>query len=136
MTEDELVDKIAHAIAKMEGYYKPDSLAWRNANPGNIRRWRRNGEYPRRKGYVDFVAWAGGDRAKGEAEGWRVLKAQVYRFVSGARTNGRVPSLREIFHIYAPASDGNDPDKYAEFVSSQIGIDADIGLAEVIDNAD
>lgn len=138
MTESELIDKIANAIAEMEGYGKKGSLAWRNANPGNIRRWRGlDGEpYPQRRGYVDFVAWARGDREKAEKEGWRVLRRQVFLFVSGVRTNGRVPSLREMFHVYAPRADGNDPDRYAKFVAGKLGIDVDVPLKEVLDNAD
>ncbi|NUN00284.1 MAG: hypothetical protein HUU41_04165 [Bryobacteraceae bacterium] len=59
MTRAELIEKIARAIAEMEGFYataaKP-TLAQRNANPGNIRQWRdgRGRQYPTSKGYVDL----------------------------------------------------------------------------------
>jgi hypothetical protein len=51
MTRNELIEKIAQAIAEMEGFYRSatqPTLAQRNANPGNLRQWRdRSGKpYP------------------------------------------------------------------------------------------
>jgi hypothetical protein len=71
MTRSELIDRLSRAIAKREGFYataaqaKTQKLqlptrAQRNANPGNVRKWRdsRNRTYPRSGGCVDFVTWA------------------------------------------------------------------------------
>src|SRR5581483_10916665 len=51
MTREELIEKIARAIAEMEGFYvtaAKSTLAQRNANPVNIRQWRdaRGRPYP------------------------------------------------------------------------------------------
>lgn len=123
----ELVNKIAAAIAQMEGFYLDGpSLAKRNCNPGNIRQWAKDGKpYPTYRGYVDFGAWAGGDKALGLAEGWRVLFALVSQYTAGKYTGGHVPTLYQMFEVYAPAADANHPNGYAEFVSARVGIPPD-----------
>ena len=120
MTYDELVDRIATAIATYEGFFSRGprpTLAQRNANPGNIRFWRNAAgvPYPRSSGFVDFVAWARGDREAAVAEGWRVLRVQIQRYL---RNN---PSYYEMFSRWAPVSDGNNPNRYAAFVASRVG---------------
>jgi hypothetical protein len=125
-----LIDRIADAIAHEEGFYlKGPSLAKRNLNPGNIRQWMHGGKaYPTYRGYVDFGAWAKGDATDGLAEGWRVLKALVGQYVAGKYTGGRVPTLYQMFEVYAPAADANHPKGYAEFVAKSIGVPADQAL--------
>ena len=71
MTRQELIERVAQAIAEKEGFYLTEaqakrrrirypSRAQRNANPGNVRAWRdaRGKRYPTDGGYVDFLAWA------------------------------------------------------------------------------
>lgn len=41
---------------------------------------------------------------------------------------GYVPTLRKVLHVYAPASDDNDPDSYANTVAHHTGIDPDAPL--------
>lgn len=119
--------------------------AQRNANPGNVRLWRdrRDRWYPtdagigpdgRPSGYIDFVTWAS-ERFPGVSreemsrlaleEGWRVLRVLVGQYIEGRYTGGKPPSLREMFRVYAPASDSNQPDKYAAFVAQRTGLDID-----------
>lgn len=154
MTRTELIERIAQAIAFYEGYFvrqeeaRRRGIAWptraqRNANPGNIRRWRdqQGREYPRSGGYVDFVAWArkqapGAQTAEvrrmAEDEGWRVLKKLINDYVDGKHTCGKPPSLREFIARYAPAMDGNVPERYVAFVAQRVGIDADRPLKYLI----
>lgn len=143
MTKGELIDKIALAIARMEGFLiteeeafkagiKWPTIAQRNCNPGNVRKW---AGYPRTDGYVDFLKWANYDRQKAIQEGWRVLKVLVGQYIDGKYTRGKSPSLYEMFAVYAPSQDGNNPKRYAEFVSKFTGIDPDIPLKEVIKDA-
>jgi hypothetical protein len=155
MKREELVDRIARAIAHMEGFYltqedaEKRGLRWptvaqRNCNPGNVRRWanRAGIEYPRRDGYVDFLAWArlrNPDlppeqlRDEALAEGWRVLRTLVDQYVQGRYHSGTSPTLYEMFSVYAPASDDNHPRQYAEFVARRVKIRPDVPLREVID---
>jgi hypothetical protein len=71
MTRQELLDKLARAIAENEGFFVTEAQAKArkirfptraqiNANPGNLRAWRgtKGRPYPTSGGYVDFVAWA------------------------------------------------------------------------------
>lgn len=146
MTRAELIEKIARAIAEMEGFYvtaaKP-TLAQRNANPGNIRLWRdaRGRPYPTHRGYVDFVAWAS-ERFPGASheeisrraleEGWRILRVLVGQYIDGRYTGGRTPTIEEMFRVYAPAADGNDPAGYARFVASRLGARPDQRLIDLV----
>jgi hypothetical protein len=154
MTRSELVDRLSRAIAAREGFYvteaqakaqklKYPTLAQRNANPGNIREWRnsRNQPYPQSSGYVDFVAWASNTfpgataeelSQKALAEGWRVLRKLVGQYLDGKYTGGKVPTLREMFVVYAPASDGNSPEAYAQFVAEKLSVSAEIPIGKLV----
>jgi len=146
MTRAGLIEKIARAIAEMEGFYataaKP-TLAQRNANPGNIRQWRdaRGRQYPTSKGYVDFVAWASErfpalsrDELSRRAldEGWRILRVLVGQYLDGRYTQGKPPTAEEMFRVYAPSADGNHPAHYARFVASKIGARPDQRLLDLV----
>lgn len=48
---------------------------------------------------------------------WRVLRKLVGCYVDCRYTGGKLPTIREMFVVYAPASDGNDPEGYAQFVA-------------------
>jgi hypothetical protein len=133
-----LIDHIALAIAAYEGFLitKEDAekarLVWptraqRNANPGNVRTWRREGKnYPTQGGFVDFVTWAKQQGAPeqyayiaGLMEGWRVLRVLISQYIDSGAT------LREMMARYAPAEDKNNPDAYARFIGNRLGIDID-----------
>lgn len=117
MLRAELINKFAARIALYEGFYKPNSLAQRNNNPGNLRRW---GKTPVIKGYAKFNTLD---------EGWAALKAQIsknmnrnltfYEFFAGKY---------KIYAGYAPLADKNNPTKYAEFVASEFNV----GIHKVI----
>jgi len=145
MTREELIEKIARAIAEMEGFYvnaAHPTLAQRNANPGNIRQWRdaRGRPYPTHRGYVDFVAWAsarfpGASRdeisRRAIEEGWRILRMLIGQYLDGKYTQGKPPTIEEMFRVYAPSSDGNHPANYARFVASKIGARPDQRLIDL-----
>jgi hypothetical protein len=146
MNRQQLIEKIAQAIAEMEGFYataaKP-TLAQRNANPGNIRQWRdaRGRAYPTSRGYVDFVAWAS-ERFPGVSreemsqraieEGWRILRVLVGQYLDGRYTGGQPPTIAQMFRVYAPAADGNHPANYARFVAGRLGVRPDQRLLDLV----
>jgi hypothetical protein len=144
MTRQELLDKLARAIAQMEGFSSAHpSLAQRNANPGNLRAWRdaKGRPYPTSGGYVDFVAWAS-ERFPGASreemsrraleEGWRILRVLAGQYIDGRYTGGKAPTVEEMFRTYAPASDGNDPAGYARFVAAKLGTQPDQRLIDLV----
>jgi len=146
MTRQELIEKIAQTIAEMEGFYRTaaqPTLAQRNANPGNIRQWRRSrrSPYPTSKGYVDFVAWAS-ERFPGLSreemssraleEGWRILRVLISQYLDGRYTQGKPPTAEEMFRVYAPSADGNHPVNYARFVARKIGARPDQRLIDLV----
>lgn len=154
MTRQMLIDKLARAIAEKEGFYVTEeqararnirypTLAQRNANPGNIRRWRdaSNRPYPTHRGYVDFVEWAS-ERLRGASrdeistaalnEGWRVLRVLIGQYLEGRYTGGQSPTIAEFVQMYAPAADANDPDAYARFLAGRLGARVDQRLVDLI----
>jgi len=154
MTRLELVDRLARAIAEKEGFYVTEAqarerkipyptLAQRNANPGNIRRWAdaRGKPYPTHRGYVDFVAWAS-DRYPGASreeisrraleEGWRVLRVLIGQYLDGRYTGGQTPTFEQMFRVYAPSADNNDPAGYARFVAAKLGARPDQRITDLI----
>jgi hypothetical protein len=154
MTRQELLDKLARAIAENEGFFVTEAQAKArkirfptraqvNANPGNLRAWRdaKGRPYPTSGGYVDFVAWAS-ERFPGAAreemsrraleEGWRILRVLAGQYVDGRYTGGKPPTVEEMFRTYAPISDGNDPVEYARFVAAKLGTRPDQRLVDLV----
>jgi hypothetical protein len=154
MTRRELVDRVALAIAEYEGFSLTEAqararqipyptLAQRNANPGNVRRWSdaRGKPYPTHGGYVDFVAWAS-DRYPGASrneisrraleEGWRVLRVLIGQYLDGRYTGGQTPTFEQMFRVYAPNGDNNDPAAYARFVAAKLGARPDQRITDLI----
>jgi hypothetical protein len=117
----DLVDKIAEAIARMEGFYKPGSLAQRNNNPGNLRSW---GSRPVSGGYAVFET---------PEAGWAALKQQIRRNIDrGLNLLEFFGGKPGVYAGYSPAADKNDPVAYARFVAQRAGIDVTTPLKELL----
>lgn len=115
-----LVEDLAAAIARFEGYYKPGSLAQRNNNPGNLRSW---GDYPVVDGYAQFPD---------PETGWRALRRQVELNIGrGLNLNEFFSGKPGVYPGYAPAADANNPRHYAATVAGWLGISPDVPLAAV-----
>jgi hypothetical protein len=125
VTRDQLIDAIVAAIARMEGYHKPNSIAQRNRNPGNLRSW---GTLPTVGGYAQFPT---------EAAGLAALRRQVSRNIGRGLTMyeffGGKPG---VYPGYAPAADSNHPREYAEFVARQVGCQPDAVLSTLMEGKD
>jgi hypothetical protein len=105
------VPSIVRAIAAMEGFYKPGSLASRNNNPGNLRSW---GSLPVKDGYVVFP---------NVEKGWEALRRQTRKNIDRGLTLEEFFSGKPgVYPGYAPSADGNQPMGYARFVASASGV--------------
>lgn len=118
---NDLVDRIAEAIARMEGYFQPGSIAQRNNNPGNLRSW---GARPVESGYVKFNT---------PEEGWAALKQQIRRNIDrGLNLLEFFGGKPGVYAGYSPAADRNDPVNYARFVARQAGVDLTTPLRDLL----
>lgn len=109
---------IVQAIALVEGFTNGKSRpAVENNNPGNIRFWAAG--MPTRYGFTVFPDLAAG---------WAALTKLVDDYTEGRYTGGVPPSLRQMFAVYAPGSDGNNPASYAQTVSQRTGIPVNVPI--------
>ena len=83
------------------------SRAWRNNNPGNVRR--SNLAAGSADGFAVFNTVAEGNEAH-----WRLLSTAAYSSLS----------IKQMVNRYAPASDGNDPASYIRALTRATGLGA------------
>lgn len=106
-----VIQPIAQAIARAEGYYVSGSLPARRNNPGSLTR--------------DGVL-----RQFDSAEdGWQALYRQIESMLSGSSMYYSLDmSLTEIAQVY---TGGDKPDAWASIVSSRLGISPSIRWGDV-----
>lgn len=109
------LDAWALAIQTFEGY-SVGSRSYRNHNPGNIKYVGQSTAIGKDdKGFCVFPSYQ---------VGFEALKSLLRYAASGKsklyKANG---SLYQFFNVYAPSSDNNNPNQYAEFVARSIGVD-------------
>jgi hypothetical protein len=120
------IAKMAIAIESYEGYYEPGqnnhfpqgSLSYLNCNPGNFR-------------YNSFVdEYLGGKPGLSGFAKWNKYKdglGALITFITWA-AQGKMHNYRpdmtiiDFFKTYAPSSDGNEPNAYANFVAKMVGV--------------
>lgn len=105
------IEEWAQAIKKFEGWY-PGSLSYRQNNPGNLRYSKY--QAGTKNGYSYFNTYE---------EGWKALLYQLRIAVDG-RSSVYNPemTLLDFFQVYAPSSDNNYPEKYAQFVADKLNV--------------
>ena len=116
------IDSLAQAIARMEGFFTPGTLAARNHNPGNLRSG--VGQVGSSGGFAVFAS---------DADGWAALDHQISlhtdltleQFFGGG---GGYPG-------YAPSVDSNDPTQYAQNASQLTGIPLGVPISTVMGDA-
>lgn len=119
-----LIDKWADAIQKFEGWF-PGSRSYRNNNPGNIRyvgQKRAIGQDD--KNFCIFKTYEDGraeliDLLKRAAEG----RSRVYK---------PTMTLLDFFKTYAPSSDNNHPETYANAVAKMIGVPTTTRIVDLL----
>ena len=106
------LEALADAIKTYEGWW-PLSRSWRNNNPGNLR-------------YSKFQAGNSGNYSyfSSFASGWLALWWDLWKKCRGETVTGLNgnSTLLELFYKWAPWSDGNNPDAYANYVAARLKI--------------
>lgn len=113
------VQTIALTIQNVEGYY-PGSLAYQNNNPGNLVYAGQPGATPGAGGFARFASYQ---------DGLNALNDQIQLYA------GRGLTIQQMMNIYAPASDGNNPNAYAGQIANTLGVSADTSLADLAGGA-
>lgn len=124
------LDAWATAIKKFEGWFTPGtpgypngSISYQNNNPGNLR-WSKY-QIGTNKGFARFHDYE---------TGWKALKFQLE--LAATNKNGvnyrPTMSLHQFFNVYAPATDSNYPEKYAEFVAKELGVSPTIEIRQLV----
>lgn len=120
------VPSLAQAIAQMEGYNTPGTLAARNNNPGNLRSG--PGQVGTSGGFAVFPD---------DATGWAALDNQIQVNAGrGLTLNEFFAGKPGVYAGYAPSADSNDPARYAAFVASQTGADPNVPLNSLLSPSD
>ena len=102
------LEAICDGIMRQEGWY-PGSRSNRNRNPGNLRR----------SPYTATQDADGYDVFDSLVQGYSALTYDVRAKVTGHSEHGLTASstLDDLFDVYAPRSDKNDPNSYAAAVA-------------------
>ena len=109
------VSTIASTIQNVEGYY-PGSLAYTNNNPGNLVYVGQPGASPGAGGFAKFPSYQ---------DGLNALHNQIQIYASRGMT------IQQMMDVYAPASAGNDPAKYANTIATALGVPSDTSLTDL-----
>jgi hypothetical protein len=105
------IEAVADAIMHYEGW-APGTVSNRNRNPGNLRKSPLTNSYDA-AGFCVFPDLP---------TGYHALVHDLELKFSGQNTHGLGPTctLLDLFNVYAPAQDHNQPAKYADFVAQWI----------------
>lgn len=114
----------AEAIKSFEGWFV-GSRSHRNFNPGNIKFIGQKLAIGKDdKGFAIFPTYKAG---------WDTLTGMLTRAASGLSAVYKpTMTLAQFFSVYAPASDSNNPNKYAEFVAAKIGVPATTQIKDLV----
>jgi hypothetical protein len=121
-TGNSLIDSLANAIARMEGYNVAGSVAQRNNNPGNLRAG--TGQIGTdANGYAIFPS---------VDAGFAALDNQIQLNINrGLTLTQFFQGKPGVYAGYAPAADSNDPTNYANTVAGWLGIDPNTQLSSL-----
>lgn len=106
------LDALATAIMWREGQpgFRPNARSFRNCNPGNLR----SPDWPN-KDADGFDVY--GDVIAGYESLWDDL-ADKFQAGHNSHGLGQSSTLLDLFKIYAPSEDGNDPGSYCVFAAA------------------
>lgn len=148
LTMPKKLDQLVDAIQTYEGWHPPGkksirgSRSYRNNNPGNLKYTpytAKLGAYSKdAQGFAIFRSLEDGRNAlKTLLTAAANLTLKSYREYAEklAKTrNGEVYlTLLDLFEVYAPTFDANEPKSYAMFVAGKLGVDPKTKLKEIVE---
>lgn len=116
-------DEIARGQPHMRNH--AGSFAWLNNNPGNLTGVPGGpdyGQFPDKFNWHHFLIFPS----------WDTGFTAIAQFLRGPRYINL--SITDAFSLYAPASDGNDPVRYAQDVAAAAGVSETTTIAELDDD--
>lgn len=119
------LDLWCEAIKELEGWYV-GSRSYRNNNPGNLKFVGQKRAIKKDKdGFCVFANYA---------DGYQELKDLLIRAATtpDSSTYQANMTLLQFFRVYAPSSDNNLPDIYAQKVAQKIGVGVDVPISSLI----
>ena len=122
-------EKLVEAIIKHEGWRPANektkdggSRSFRNNNPGNLR------SSPFELHQVDGFSRFASVEVGRKALVWDLKKKSLGETSTGL--NGE-STLSDLIRVYAPVTDGNNTDKYIQFILNETGMRPDVKLSEI-----
>ena len=106
------LEALADAIKTYEGWWW-GSKSWRHNNPGNLR-WSKF-QTGQKNGFAYFNSFA---------TGWLALWYDLWKKCRGETVTGLTgdSTLLNLFEKWAPWSDGNNPERYADYIAKLLGV--------------
>jgi hypothetical protein len=115
---NDIVSRLAQAIAKAEGFFKPGSLPNRTNNPGDLK-----------LGDLGYGTVAGKTVFSSADQGWSALEKQVQLMLSGqSRYYSPDMTIRQIAETYTGS---DNADAWANIVASELGVDPDTPIGNL-----
>jgi len=125
------LERLTLAMAEHEGWLhrgkvqgNEGSLSYRNHNPLNLRK------SPFAVGYANNFAVFKTDMDGFAAARWDIRQKAIGNTSTGL--NGE-STLRDLIRVWAPASDGNDPDSYLQNICHMSGLLETVRLKELLE---
>jgi hypothetical protein len=124
------LERLAWGIAEIEGWHSPletntpgGSRSYRNHNPGNLRR------SPFAVGIVDNFAVF-----RTDFDGFAALMWDIRQKARGNTQTSLTgeSTIEDLVQVWAPTSDGNDPEAYITQLSTKTGISRSTKLKDLL----
>lgn len=112
------MSKLARLIAREEGFGIPGAIPTTHSNPGDLRH-APNASHEG-EGSNDIGIEPDAD------DGWADLERQLQLYADRGMT------LRAAIYCFAPPGDGNDTERYLNFVCNGLGVSPDIQVSEAL----
>lgn len=122
-TKQQVIDIMAEAHARFEGFYIPGTIPEKLNNPGCLVYVGQAGAVKHTSGFCQFTT---------KQQGWDALKRQLELNVSGVSTLYNLEmTFYDYINVYASTSPEHERKNYAEYMASRLGVTPTTKLKEL-----